>query len=113
VRALFGGPSIRSNLDLILAGTLAQSQQRSAWEVTTDMAFKEFTATLNAMPTHSFLSYSNFGTKKDDRWSLVRAPADVPKFRLGKAPSKNRDKKKKDVRDTANLPRNSAGGRGR
>jgi hypothetical protein len=97
VRALFGGPSIRSNLDLILAGTLAQSQQRSAWEVTTDMTFKEYTQTLTAMPTHVFLAYSNFADTAEGRWSLVRAPADVPKFRLGKAPSKKeRVQDKKD-----------------
>jgi hypothetical protein len=88
VRALFGGPSIRSNIDMILAGTLSQSQQRSAWEITTDMSFKVYTQTLAAMPTHSFLAYSNFADTAEGRWSLVRAPADVPKFRLGRAPSK-------------------------
>jgi hypothetical protein len=53
VRNLFGGPAIRSNLDLVCAGTLAQSQQRSAWEVTVGMDFKEYSTALAAMPPHS------------------------------------------------------------
>jgi hypothetical protein len=88
VRNLFGGPAIRSNLDLVCAGTLAQSQQRSAWEVTVGMNVKVYSTALAAMPPHSFLCFSNFAERANDRWHLCRAPADIPKYRLGKAPTK-------------------------
>jgi hypothetical protein len=88
VRGLMGGPGIRSNLDLILSGVLAQSQQRSAWETTVGLSFKDYSHLLATMEPYSFLLFSNLSEARDKRWALIKAPPEAPRFRLGKAASK-------------------------
>jgi hypothetical protein len=95
-------PAVRSNLDFVLTGVLSHSQQRAVHELTVGMPFKSFSGLLAQMPSHSFLMYSNVAQMPHERWSLVRAPAELPRFRLGRPPSRKsllaKDKRQADQR---------------
>ena len=90
VKGLFGSAGIRQNLDLVLSGVLAISQQKAAWEVSVGMKFQDFSDLLASMPAYSFLQYSNLSEAHEQRWALVRAPAELPRFRLGRPMCKKR-----------------------
>ena len=82
-------------LEELLAETLEESEAAKSHvldtivhELTVGLPFKHFSGLLSQMPAHSFLFYSNVAQMPHERWALVQAPAELPRFRLGRPESR-------------------------